>query len=150
MTRSVWNAALNPNVLGISTDMVLFNEHRAQLVHHYRVYGDCVSHGSLRGTFMAELLDFTNRACAEARSVAKRGRDSNAESSWSPGRPALSPTSPMNRTPDDDPPARKAARAVTSAMQDESSPVGISAAVSIAQYSALPAPVVCPFPSGRR
>ena len=35
-------------------------------------------------------------------------------------------------------------------MQDESSPVGTSAADSVAQYSAPPAPVVCPFPLGRR
>ena len=86
-----------------------------------------------------ELLDFTNWACAEARSVTKRGRDSSAESSSSPDRPASSPFSPKHRTPDDDPPARKAARAVTAAMQDESSPVGTSAAVSVTQYSALPA-----------
>ena len=59
---------------GISTDVVLFSEHGAQLVHHYRVFDDCVSH-VLHGTFMAELLDLINRACAEARSVAKRGRD---------------------------------------------------------------------------
>ena len=105
------------------------------------------THGSLRGTFMAELLDFTNRACAEARSLTKRGRDSSAESSSSPGRPAPWPISPTHRMPDDDPPARKAARAVTSTTQDESSPVETSAAVSVAQYSA---PVKCLFPSGRR
>ena len=46
------------------------------LVHHYRVFGDCVSHGSLRGCFIIERLYFTNRACAEAPSAAKRGRDS--------------------------------------------------------------------------
>ena len=75
VTQTAWNAALKPNVSGISNDMVLFSEHGAQLVHHYRVYSDCVSHGSLRGTFMAKLMDFTNRACAEVRSVTKRGRD---------------------------------------------------------------------------
>ena len=52
--------------------------------------------------------------------------------------------------PDDDPPARKAARAVTSVTHDESSPVGTSTAVSIAQYSAPLAPVMCPVLSGRR
>ena len=41
-----------------------------------------------------------------------------------------------------DPPARKAARAMTSATHEKSSPVESSAAVSIAQYSA---PVVCLF-----
>ena len=41
--------------------------------------------------------------------------------------------------------ARKAARAVTYAMQDDSSPVATSAGVSVAKYSAPSAPVVCPF-----
>ena len=82
--------------------------------------------------------------------MAKCGRYSSAESSSSMGRPAPLPISPTHHTPDDDPPARKAARGVTSTTQDESSPIGTSAAVSIAQYSAPLAPVVCPFPSGRR
>ena len=60
VTRTAWSVVLKPNVSGISTDMVLFNEHGAQLVHHYRVYGNCVYHGSLRGTCMAKLTDFTN------------------------------------------------------------------------------------------
>ena len=42
----------------------------------------------------------------------------------------------VRRTTYDDPPAQKAARAVTYATQDESSPVGTSTAVSVAQYSA--------------
>ena len=75
--RTAWIAALKPNVSGISTDVVLFSKHGAQLVHHYWVYGDCISHGSLRETFMAKLMDFTNQACAESRSVAKHGRDSS-------------------------------------------------------------------------
>ena len=58
---------LKTNVSGISTDVVLFSEHGAQLVHHYRVFGDCVAHASLRRSFIIELLYFTNRACAEAR-----------------------------------------------------------------------------------
>ena len=95
---------------------------------------------------MLKLSCFTNRACAEARSVAKRGL--GAGSSLSPGRPAPSATRITHTR--DGPPARKAARAVTYATQDESSPVGTSAAVSIAQYSAPPALMVCPFPSGRR
>ena len=75
-------------------------------------------------------------ACADGRSVSNHGRDSSGESNWSPGRPAPLHISPTHRTPDDDPPARKPARAVTFAMQDESSLVGTSAAVSVAQYSA--------------
>ena len=96
---------------------------------------------------MLERSYFTNRACAEARSAAKCGRDPGAGSSSSPGRPAPSATWTMHHATDDDPPARKAAWAVTYATQDESSPVGTSA-VSVAQYSALPTPVVCPFSSG--
>ena len=73
VTRSAWNMALKTNVLGISIDVVLFSEHGAQLFHHYRVFGDCVLHGSLHGPFMLELSCFTSRACAEARSVVKCG-----------------------------------------------------------------------------
>ena len=83
--------SLKPNMSGIFTHVMLFSEHGAQLVHHYRVYGDCVSHGSLCGTSMATLTDFTNRACAEPRSVAKRGRDSSTGPGSSSSRPALSP-----------------------------------------------------------
>ena len=111
VTRSTWNTVLKPNVLGISTDVVLFSEHGPSWSTTIGGFGDGVSHGSLCGPFMIELSYFTNQACAEARSVAKR-------------------------TTYDDPPARKAARAVTYATQDESSPVGTSTAVSVAQYSA--------------
>ena len=120
VTRSAWNAALKMNVSGISTDVVLLSEHGAQLVQHYRVFGDCVALASLRGTFMIELLYFTNRACAEARWTVKHSRDSGAGSGLSPDRPH---SDTMHRTPDDDSPARKAAPAVTSATQDELLPV---------------------------
>ena len=53
-----------------------------------------------------------------ARSVAKRGRDSSAESSSSPSRQAPSPRHPTYHTPDDDPLVWKATRAVTFATQD--------------------------------
>ena len=121
---------------------------------------------------MAKLSDFTNRACAEARSVAKCGRDSSIES-------GSSPLGPTRRPPDDDPPAQKAARSVASARspddvdvsstptsplplgsarrapvyslparsatEDELSSVRTSAGVSVSQYSAPPAPVVARF-----
>ena len=109
VTHVACSAALKPNVSGISTDVELFSEHGAQLLHHYRVYSECVSHSSLRGNFKAKLSDFTNQACAEARLVAKRGRDSSTESGLLPSRPAPSPTHHM---PDDDPPALKAARSL--------------------------------------
>ena len=83
---------------------------------------------------------------------------------------------PTHRTPDHDPLARKAARAVASATSPDdgdicSAPTSTNAGslssglvshagrvvtcrnlgrVSIAEYSAPPAPVVCPFPSDRR
>ena len=110
----IWNAALKQNMSGIFTHVMLFSEHGAQLVHHYRVYGDCVSHGSLCGTFMAKLTDFTNRACAEAWSVAKRGRDSSTGPGSSSSRPALSPLGPTHHQTTTIR-ARKAARAVASA-----------------------------------
>ena len=59
---------------------------------------------------------------AEARSVAKRGRDSCTESCSSPSRPARSPLGPTHRIPDHDPPARKAARATSPDDADVPSP----------------------------
>ena len=44
VARAAWHAALKPKVSGISTDGVLFSKHGAQLVYHYRVFGDCVVH----------------------------------------------------------------------------------------------------------
>ena len=80
----------------------------------------------------------------------KCGRDPGSGSSSSPGRLAPLATRTTHRATDEDPPARKAAQAVTYATQDESSLTGTSEAVSFAQYSAPPASVVCPFPSSRR
>ena len=121
---------------------------------------------------MAKLMDFTNRACDEARSVAKRGRDSNAGPGSSSSLPSLSHLGPMHRTVDDDPPARKAARAVASATPPDvaavsfspTSPLPLGSArrapahsrpdwstgVSVAQYRVPPVPVMCPVLSDRR
>ena len=49
VTRAAWHTALKPKVCGVSTNAALFSEHGAQLVHNYRVLGDCASHASLRG-----------------------------------------------------------------------------------------------------
>ena len=136
----MWKVALSPNASGISTDPVLFSE------NHYRVFGDCVSHSSLLGPFMKELLQFTNRACADARSAAKHGLDTGASSLGRPGRPVSSATA--HRATDDDPPVRKAARAMTYAIPDELSPLGTSDGIPVVQYRATP--VRCPFPSNRR
>ena len=75
---------LKSKVSDISTDAALFSEHGAQLVHHYRVFGECVAHATLRGSFMIDLLYFTNRACADAHWVAKRSRNSWTGSHLSP------------------------------------------------------------------
>ena len=114
--------------------MVLFGENGAWLVHHYWVFGDCVSHCLLCGPFMAEFLQFTNGACTDARSVAKRGRDTGVGSDELPGRLVSSATT--HRASDDDPPARKSARVVTYASADMSSPLGLPASVPIVQYQA--------------
>ena len=97
VTRIAWSAALKSNVSGISTDVVLFSE-QGPSWSTTNVYGDFVSNGSLRGTFMAKLSDFTNRACAEARSVAKHGRNSSAQPGSSPSLQAQSPLGPTHRT----------------------------------------------------
>ena len=46
----------------VTRSAVLFSEHGVQLVHHYRLFGDCVAHASLRGSFMIELVYFTSQA----------------------------------------------------------------------------------------
>ena len=98
--RTTWSAALKPTVSGIATDAMLFSQYGARLVHQYRVYDDYMPHHSLPGTFMSRLSDFTHRACAEARLVAKCGRDSSTESVLSPVRPALMPFGLAHCTPD--------------------------------------------------
>ena len=98
-----------------------------------------------------ELLHFTNQACVHARSAAKCGPDQGAGSGASPGRlgrPASLATRTTHRATDDDP--LESARVVTYATQDESAQAGTSAAVSVAQYNAPPAPVMCPVPSDQR
>ena len=71
VTRAVWHKVLKPHVSGVSTDAVLFSENAPQLVHHYRVFDQSVAHASLRVKFMAGLLFFTVRACADAKWAAK-------------------------------------------------------------------------------
>ena len=74
--RAAWHMALKPRVSEVSTDAELFSEQGVQLDHHYRVFGDCAAHGSLRGSFVVDLLYFTNRS----HWVAKRSRCSGAGS----------------------------------------------------------------------
>ena len=49
VTRTAWNASLEPTVSGIATDIMLFSQHGAQLVPQYRVYG-----GYVPSTFFEE------------------------------------------------------------------------------------------------
>ena len=61
------------------------------LVDRYRVFADSVPHQSLLGLFMTKLSAFTHQASAEARLVAKCGRDSSAESTPPPLQHAQTP-----------------------------------------------------------
>ena len=70
VTRAAWHTALKPTVSGISTNVALFSEHGAPLVHHYQVFGDCAAHAS----FMIDLLYFTSQACAVVHWVGKCSR----------------------------------------------------------------------------
>ena len=126
-TRAVWHTALKPKVSGVSTDAALFSEQGAELVHHYRVFGDCAAHASLRGSFMVDLLYFTTRACVDAHWAAKHSRSSG------PG-PAcrqinqfccLRMSSNIHRTT-----VRKAPQDESPVVADESSPTDISAVIS--------------------
>ena len=103
VTRSAWVVALRPRVSGIATDVLLFSQHDAWLVHRCREFADSVPHQPLRGLFMTKLSDFTHRASAETSMAAKRGRDSSAESTLPPLQPAQTPPTPLgsaHRTPD--------------------------------------------------
>ena len=91
-------------MLGVSTDVMLFRENGARLVQHYRVFTELMSHLLLRGSYMSRLRCFASRACADARSVAKRDREPDAtvdEISGRSGRPT-SPTVATGRRVTDD------------------------------------------------
>ena len=137
VSRAVWQATLTPHMSRVATDVMWFSAHGTQLVHHYRVVGDCVSHSSLRGPYMEDLRPFTNRA-----SAANHGQVMDYVSDVLPGRPDVSATT--DRETDDDPPAWKAARAVTG----RGSPPRGSSAADL--YSAPPAPRMSPVPVTRR
>ena len=103
VTRAAWTAVLRPGVSGITTDMMLFHQHGARLVHRYRVYADNLPHRSLRGFFMLRLARFTLQAsCVEARSATKHGRDSRSEL-------AHTLLGHAHHTPDSTPPAWRSA-----------------------------------------
>ena len=131
---------------GVSTDVMLFRENGARLVHHYWVFAEFTSHLSLRGTYMSKLRQFSSRACADARSVTKQDRDPDAmldETSGRPGRPPLPTVETGRRVTDEDPPACKAVQATLYVGDGESSPAAV---VSAARYSIPPTPVLLPLP----
>ena len=49
VSREMWREALLPQVSGVSTDILLFSERGAPLIHHYRVFGGGSAHVSLSG-----------------------------------------------------------------------------------------------------
>ena len=148
VSRAKWHMTLKSKVSGISTDATLFTDGTdgAQLVHHYRVFGDYIIHISLRGSFVIKLLYFTNRACA-AQWAAKCSRNSGTGSRSSPARPAPLPRDTTQGTLDDDPPVRKAPQAVSLVVPDKSL-AGTSAVVSADKYSVPQVPRMCSVPSG--
>ena len=99
---------------GITTDVILFSQHSAQLVHRYRVFADNMPHQSLCSSFMTKLSGFAHQTSTKTRLMTKHDRDSSAESTPSHLRPTPTPPMPLRPThctPDHAPPARKAARA---------------------------------------
>ena len=152
VSRATWHATLRMNVSGVSTDEMRFRENGARLFHHYRVIGEFTSHILLRGTYMSKLRHFSSRACADARSVAKRDRDPDATLDETLGRPGHPPSPTVEtgrRVTDDDPPARKAVRAISYVVDGESSPAAI---VSTARYIVPLTPLLLPlrrFTGGR-
>ena len=79
---------------------------------------------------MRELWQFNNWACADAPKSVKHDRDPETGYDESAGRPPSSTVTTIHRVKDDDPPARKATRAISHTTQDESSPVGTTAVVA--------------------
>ena len=108
VARMAWSDALRPTVYGIATDVMLFSQHGPD----WFTGTVCME---IMCRTMCRLSNFMHWACADARLVAKHGRDSSTESISSPVRPVSMPLGPAHHTPDNAPPTRKAARAATSA-----------------------------------
>ena len=87
---------------------------------------------------MSKQSDYTYRACTEACSAAKCGRDSCTESHMSPVRPARLPLGLAHHMPDHALPARKAARAATSATSPDHASSVLTLTFLPAQMSPLP------------
>ena len=161
VARMAWNAALKPKVSGVAMTLCSLASPGPDWSTVYRVYRDYVPHLSLRRMFMARLSDFTHRACAEARSVAKRGRDSSTKSVSSPCRPVQLPLGPTHYMPDHVPLASKAARAAVSATSPDDAdvssapmptsllPLGLAHRVPVLSLPAWTATCTATSPVGR-
>ena len=64
VSREMWREALQPHVSGVSTDILLFSERGAPLIHHYRVFGGGSAHNSLRRNYIIRLRAFVAEAAA--------------------------------------------------------------------------------------
>ena len=119
-----------------------------QLVHHYRVLGECAAHVSLRGTFMADLRYFTARASTDAKWAAKRNRTSGTGSPTTLYSLVPLPRSIRQRGSDDESPACKAPVAVSPVMTGGSAQAATSTIVLAESYSAPTVPKLCSVPYG--
>ena len=131
MTRGAWHTALKSKVSSVSTDAALFSANGSQLVHHYRVFGECAAHVSLHGTFMIDLRYFTARASANAKWAAKRDRTPGTGSPTSSDSPVPLPRSIRQRRSDDESPACKAPRVVSPVMTGGLAQAATSTIVSV-------------------
>ena len=64
VSREMWCEALQAHVSGVSTDILLFSERGAPLIHHYHVFGGGSAHNSLRCHYIQAFVAQTE---AEAR-----------------------------------------------------------------------------------
>ena len=132
---------------GIATDVMLFHQHGARLVHRYRVYADNLPHKSLRGPFMLRLARFTRQVSAEAHSTATCGWDSHSESAptllrqahrapdWRSARAAATVTFAANVSADIAAPAQAALEWADISGSAEAVPASFPAAVSVCRVS---------------
>ena len=132
VTRAAWHTVLKSKVSGVLTDAALFSANGSQLVHHYRVCGQCVAHVSLHGTFMIDLRYFTFRASADAKWSAKQDR--------TPYSPEPLSRSIRQRGSDDESPACKAPQAGSPLMPNRSAHAATTTITSADKYSAPAVP----------
>ena len=107
VSREMWHEALQPHVSGVSTDILLFSERGAPLIHHYRMFGGGSVHNSLGGNYMIKLRPFAAQAEAAARWARRRDSARLAVTATS-----AHPRDVRQRDSDVDLPRQKSRRAV--------------------------------------